>query len=239
MTAKLTITPRSLQGSPGNRRLGPPQEPIEVLFNPNAYAITKAVIWDPSAARGATLESHVEAEKGLNAPRLDPRGGDSRMLTFELFCDVTEPIQRNGVAVRVEDVCEETNKIVNLTLIERDSQSPPVCELRWGDAIGGAFPFKGVLINLTQNFTLFRSDGKPVRATLHVTFKEWLDPEQDKRQTDPELTVRIIKRGDSLSSIAAEVYGDPTRWRVIAQANRLDDPRRLEIGTTLTIPRLA
>jgi len=32
------------------------------------------------------------------------------------------------------------------------------------------------------------------------------------------------------------VYRDPTRWRLIAEANRLDDPRHLEPGWVLTIP---
>jgi nucleoid-associated protein YgaU len=79
-----------------------------------------------------------------------------------------------------------------------------------------------------------------VRANLAITFTEFLDPELDKRQTDPELTTRILKPGDTLSSIAAEVYRDPRRWRIIAEANRLDDPRNLQsrIGQRLTIPKL-
>ena len=69
---------------------------------------------------------------------------------------------------------------------------------------------------------------------------EFLDPELDQRKTDPELTTRIIKRGDTLSNIAAEVYRDPTLWRAIAEANRLSDPRNIDalIGQTLTIPKL-
>lgn len=75
---------------------------------------------------------------------------------------------------------------------------------------------------------------------MSVSFLEFLAPLVDKRQTDPELTTRIIKRGDTLSSIAAQVYRSPKLWRIIAQANQLDDPRNLEmqIGRTLTIPKL-
>jgi nucleoid-associated protein YgaU len=42
--------------------------------------------------------------------------------------------------------------------------------------------------------------------------------------------------GDSLPSIAYGAYGDPTRWREIAQANAIDDPLVLRSGRTLTIP---
>ena len=59
---------------------------------------------------------------------------------------------------------------------------------------------------------------------------------KDQRETDPEFTTRLVKRGDSLSSIAAEVYRDPTLWRLIAEANGLDDPRHLPIGLRLELP---
>jgi len=47
-----------------------------------------------------------------------------------------------------------------------------------------------------------------------------------------------IPRGESLSQVAGQVYRDPTLWRVIARANDIRDPRRLEPGRVLTIPAL-
>lgn len=46
----------------------------------------------------------------------------------------------------------------------------------------------------------------------------------------------VIQSGDSLASIAQEVYGDPTLWRQIAQANDLNEPYALTVGDTLDIP---
>ena len=46
----------------------------------------------------------------------------------------------------------------------------------------------------------------------------------------------VIQSGDSLASIAQEVYGDPTLWRDIAQANDLSEPYALTVGDTLDIP---
>jgi nucleoid-associated protein YgaU len=205
---------------------------IEVLFNPSSYSISKSVTWSPpqspSGAEAAT-------QRKVNAPTLEFGGGGSRQLTLELFFDVTEPVKGK----KIDDVRDLTNQIVALTRIERDLKRPPTCEVSWGTAPEKSdFPFIGVVSNLTQNFTLFRSNGKPVRAKLNVTFTEFLDPEKDQRQTDPELTTRLVKRGDTLSGIAADVYRDPKLWRIIAEANHLDDPRRLEIGRRLTIPKL-
>jgi nucleoid-associated protein YgaU len=115
-----------------------------------------------------------------------------------------------------------------------------VSVISWGTAppSGSDFPFTGVVTNLSQRFSLFRADGRPVRAILTVVFTEWLDPTKDLKDTDPEITTRLIKRGDTLSSISAEMYSDPTRWRVIAQANQLDDPRQIQVGLRLTIPKI-
>jgi hypothetical protein len=194
------------------------------MFNPNTYSISKNITWT-----GATSPE-------INAPTLSFSGADGRTLSLELFYDVTEPVND----VLVDDVRQETNKMVELTRIQRDLHRPPVLQITWGDDSSDRFdfPFIGVVTQLTQRFTLFRADGKPVRATLTVAFKEFCDVEKDKKQTDPEFTTRLVKRGDTLTNIAAEVYGDPTQWRVIAEANRLDDPRRLDVGSRLALPKL-
>ncbi len=159
-------------------------------------------------------------------------GGDARQLTLELFFDVTE----SDVPAPLRDVRIETDQIVALTRIEPKQGRPPTCAVVWGRGSTQDFPFVGVVGNLTERFTLFAPDGTPLRATLTVVFREFLDAVQDQRETDPESTTRVVKRGDTLSGIAADVYRDPTRWRLIAEANRLDDPRHLEPGWVLTIP---
>jgi nucleoid-associated protein YgaU len=53
-------------------------------------------------------------------------------------------------------------------------------------------------------------------------------------------TVRAIKAGDRLPVIAAEVYGDPRLWRIIAEANDIDDPLRFptaeDVGRVILVP---
>lgn len=212
---------------------------IEVLFNPTSYSITKSVTWDRPSSPTSTGDQNVTQRK-LNAPILTFGGGGSRQLTLALFFDVTERIQGTKADDKV-DVRDETSNIVALTRIERvkPEPKPPTCEISWGDAPNDLdFPFQGVVSSLTQNFTLFRSNGRPVRADLTVVFTEFLSQTKDQKKTDPELTTHLIKRGDTLSSIAADVYRDPTRWRIIATENNLDDPRQLSIGQLLTIPKM-
>jgi nucleoid-associated protein YgaU len=206
--------------------------PVSVMFNPTQYTIVKPITW---TVQRPESDSAGDTQPLLNAPTLVFGGGGSRTLTLELVFDVTEPIDGQTI----QDVRTKTNAIVALTRIEPKKQKPPVCEVSWGNApVNSDFPFTGVVTNLTQNFLLFRSTGEPVRAKLTVVMTEALDVVTDQRETDPEMTTRRVRRGDSVTGIAADVYGDPAQWRVIATANNLDDPRRLKIGATLSIPKL-
>ncbi len=47
-----------------------------------------------------------------------------------------------------------------------------------------------------------------------------------------------VQGGDTLFSLSRKYYGSPDRWKDILQANRkaVDDPGKLKVGQTLTIP---
>jgi nucleoid-associated protein YgaU len=62
---------------------------------------------------------------------------------------------------------------------------------------------------------------------------------KERPKTSPDLEKTwVVNRGETLSSIAAAVYRDPSAWRAIARANEIKDPRRLAPGLVLTLPRL-
>lgn len=219
--AKLEITRLDKNG----RRVE--SDKIKVLFNPGSYTVAKSVTWSAGEA---------ETDRRFNAPQLEFGGGGPRSLTLNLFYDTTEATPGGQP---MDDVRKETNRLAALARIERDLGRPPVVELSWGEApMGSDFPFTGVLTSLSQSFVLFTPEGTPVRANVSATFTELLSAEMDLRETDPELTTHRVRRGDTLAGIAAAVYRDPRQWRLIAEANGIDDPRRLDaaIGRTLTVP---
>lgn len=60
---------------------------------------------------------------------------------------------------------------------------------------------------------------------------------RDAQASEPNRDERyVIQPGDSLASIAQQIYGDPTRWRDIARANDIAEPYSLSVGQTLRIP---
>lgn len=192
-------------------------EEFEVLFNPNTYSLEKS------------NQLAEIAIPGLSAPITQYVRGNSRSLSMELFFDTYE---------EREDVRDHTQKIYGLLGIQAKTHVPPILTFSWG-----SFSLRSVLQRVSGRFTLFHPDGKPARATLSVTFKEVVDVEVLVRQPPTESAdvakTHAVRRGDTLSAIAGREYGDPTRWRAIAEANRIDNPRLLKPGEILRIPPLA
>jgi nucleoid-associated protein YgaU len=138
-------------------------------------------------------------------------------------------------------VRRQTGKVLALMTVEEHGElhRPPICRLSWGKL--GVF-FQGVLQKVKQEFTIFLEDGTPVRATLTCTFKEWRSADEDRRRKNTSSAdvakTYVVRRGDTLSGIAAAQYRDATLWRPIAFANKIVNPRLLAPGTVLTIPAL-
>jgi len=192
---------------------------ITVPFNPNQITITKS---------GGGVE--FDKEKNTYNFLEDPA-----TLSINLFFDTT--LEKNPP----ENVQNYTRLIYNLAQINVNLNRPPRCRLIWGTISGkdSVLLPDGFLISVTKTLTHFLEDGTPVRATLDCTFKEWQEPGIKAKIGNPiDDPVRIVKRGESLSSIATEEYGDPALWRIIAAENRLINPRILNPGTVLTIPPL-
>jgi len=64
-----------------------------------------------------------------------------------------------------------------------------------------------------------------------------LEQDSGERRAEVQRTYRV-RRGDSLSSIAMDVYSDSTRWRDILDANRelLGNSPEIQVGQVLVIP---
>jgi Contractile injection system tube protein len=102
--------------------------------------------------------------------------------------------------------------------------------------------FRCILESIRQKFTLFSSDGVPLRATLTVTLREYKtlnDQLERLGLSSPDRThAHILSQTDSLSSVANRYYDRPGIWRPIADNNAITDPRRLTAGRILEIPPL-
>ncbi len=68
-----------------------------------------------------------------------------------------------------------------------------------------------------------------------------VDDKMEVANPEPEATFYTVKKGDYLSKIAKEVYGDASKYPIIFEANKpmLKDPDLIYPGQVLRIPPLA
>ena len=102
------------------------------------------------------------------------------------------------------------------------------------------FPPPLLHIKLRVTFTLFKADGTPVRAKMKVDLQECEDataqpPQNPTSQGTYGHKAHVVQPGDNIDLLANKYYGNPKSWRLIADANDLDNPKDLRVGRVLEI----
>ncbi|MEO0423492.1 MAG: peptidoglycan-binding protein, partial [Pseudomonadota bacterium] len=172
--------------------------------------------------------------------------GQAEKLSVELFFDTTE----DGTGVDATSVTSLTDQIYQLAKVESSSHAPPIVTFCWnrhfpGDSLslgGGQLrnSFVGVVESVRQQFTLFSSEGVPLRATVNLVLREYrtLDQQLDElKLSSPDKShAHTLAERDTLSGLAHSYYRQQHEWRRIARRNDVEDPRRLRTGDFLTVP---
>jgi hypothetical protein len=195
-------------------------EQLKVLFNPEEYSLNR----DNNFAS--------QAVPGLSSPLLQFAHGNLRTLEMELLFDTYEA--KND---KERDVRDQTQKLIKFMEIDSTLHAPPVLLVSWA-----SLQFRCVLTRASQKFILFLPDGRPVRARVTVSFTEFIEPGREanevNRQTADFSKVHTVVEGETIPTIASRHYENPQLWRVIALANKIDDPRAITSGMQLRIPSL-
>ena len=211
--------------------------PFPVQFNPTEHTLNKG-------AQFAVIPI-----PGLDQPILQFVRGQTETLSLDLFFDSTE----DGMGPGSTPVTKKTDKFYELIKIDRESHALPILRFMWGQEgfAGANFDgnwssqarangFQCVVESIKQRFTLFSSEGTPLRAVLSVSLREYQSLENQIQRINfnsPDHThVYVVQRADTLAHIAALKYDDPRQWRAIADQNRLADPLDLHPGMVLDVP---
>ena len=203
-------------------------QPIKCWFNPTQYSISKANTWNVKPPAGKTKKP----------PQAQYGGGQPKELSLDLLFDASDSSRdiRGEVVDRLFAMMEASDQFADAQ--HKKSGRPPKVTFTWGYQVLEAVPK-----SLSVQYTLFNPDGQPIRAAVKLTLLEvpvgGVGVEKQNPTTSGEvLRTHLVKDGDSLQSIAYSAYHDATHWRVIAEANGIDDPLALRRGQSLAIPRL-
>ncbi|MEO0974022.1 MAG: hypothetical protein AAFX85_13095 [Pseudomonadota bacterium] len=224
--AKLTFQRLDLTKSPTG-------DPIEVQFNPTEFTLAKG-------ANYADVNI-----PGLDAPILQFVRGDAETLDLELFFDGTD----SGTGRDADGVVETVDAFYRMVKIEGTLHTPPIVRLTWGNDFPGIThdqsdrpvpAFDCVVTSCQRQYTLFNNDGRPLRAVVTLSLREYKTLEEQLEslnlQSADHTRVHVVSEGDTLPLIAWRAYGNAGVWRVIASHNDLDDVRRLTPGQALELP---
>ncbi|MEV4941335.1 LysM peptidoglycan-binding domain-containing protein [Streptomyces zaomyceticus] len=197
---------------------------VKFEFNPDQLQLSRSAHW--------FTEQAVAYDRGA-PPKFT--GSEPAQLQLEVFLDRSADPSSNDVQQQVElllSCCEVTQQSIGAK-----APSPPWVQFSWGSF--STVRFVAYVTSVSATYTLFSPSGIPIRATCSLSLTEIAGATKKQNPTSGALSARRVHRtvaGDSLASLAWREYGDATRWRVIAEANRIDDPMRLRPGTELLLP---
>lgn len=215
--------------------------PIEVLYNPQSY----------TQARGVTYAQIPLL--GSDAPIVQFQYGGGEVLGFTLFFDSLSAGSEVGGGLldrakfaansllpskaNLIDVRDYTDQIFALMETEESVHRPPRLLVEWA-----SLQFTGYLASCEQQFLKFDESGAPVRATLKCQFIEDVDLNRMAGMNplgSPDTTkFRVVKQGDALWAMSVKEYGETGKWREIARANGIVNPRRLRAGDVMILPAI-
>lgn len=209
------------------RGAGDKIDTFEAMFNPETitqkyeikYAKPQAI-----GSSGNTQNFIKTAPPELNLHLVLDGSGTTEMGLMQLFPSPS--------------VSKRVKTFLDLTCAMNDAlHEPNYLVVQWGD-----INFNCRLASVDISYTNFDRDGKPIRATLDIRLisDETVDDLQKAdRKSSPDVShSRVVKAGDTLPLLAKEIYGSSAYHLWVAQANGLDDIRRLTPGQLLSFPPL-
>ena len=214
--AKLTIIP--FEDSENVQFGAPAGPPFIAQFNPESFSIANEIELGPDGP------AHGDVGEEAKFKSIKPR-----TFTFEFLLDGT------GAAGDRVDVLQKLAEFRLAVGFSGKIHRPRFLVLNWGSFIATS-----VLENFTVTYKLFRPDGTPLRATLATTFREHKpkeEKEKEKNLSSPDVVhSHFVKEGEHLSLVTYRTYKDPAYYFQVAEANSLDNLRRLRPGTALHFP---
>ncbi|MGK5110799.1 CIS tube protein [Geodermatophilus sp. CPCC 205506] len=191
--------------------------PWRTLLNPTELAFSRKNTYQATPSAGSS------------APQQSYGGGEPDQVQIDLLMDGSGVIE-TGVSVG-----EKLDQLLAFTEFQADTHQPYYVHAYWG-----RFDFHGVLTQVDVTYKLFDRNGEPLRATVKLTLKEVVAPEElaaEERRESPDLyQTWLVSEGERLDAIAYRVYGDPAFWRPLATVNGLRNPGGIAAGQVLRLP---
>jgi nucleoid-associated protein YgaU len=197
---------------------------LRFSYNPEQYTIEKSAEWSRPKAPGPE-----------STPNPDYTSTNPTKISMEILFDaVDDPL---GDVMHDIQILFEWTKPTLLSRFVHNPQ-PPLLMFQWG--VNPALAtFRGFLRSVSTRYTLFSTDGRPLRATCTIQLEEVpfeIFKQNPTSGSRPGIRSHTVTEGETLHSVAWAEYRQPRYWRALAAFNGIDDPLRVPAGTTLLLP---
>lgn len=156
-------------------------------------------------------------------------------LAFDCIIDCTGVVEGTKEGDKVKSKVEDIEK--HLFLYNSEAHRPSFVTIAYGEML-----FKGQLTSIKEDYTLFNSQGTPLRADLKLEFSGYQSHnESNKSHTklSPDMSrVIVMKEGDTLSALCYQIYGSALYVNEVARFNDLNGFREVSAGTKILFPPL-
>jgi len=200
-------------------------DPFLVTINPQKYSHGYKIKYTDPQAQGSSGGS----------PNFNKVPSES--VSFELVFDGTGVVPPPTPSA-APDVGKQVDAFKAL-IFGYDGQihSTKFLVLAWGTLL-----FKCRMTELKLDYTLFKPDGAPLRATATASFVGYNDEAElalQANKSSPDLSHLVtVKAGDTLPLLCWDVYGTSAYYVQVARANGLSGFRYIPPGTRLLFPPL-
>ncbi len=193
-------------------------------INPENYSEVKKVNYD--------------SKQGVGQQSTNPRYKSTtpEELKLDFILDGTGTVE--GYAYKDVSIQDQVAALyATVYLMNGDIHRPNFLRIFWG---GLNFPC--ILNNIDIKCQVFDSDGKPIRAKVSATFRQYLPKEErEKRENkkSPDIThIRPFKEGNRLDLMAYNIYTESQFALQVARANGLTSFRNVKVGSEIIFPPL-
>jgi hypothetical protein len=205
---------------------------FDVLYNPATYDLEYKNEFDTDRPENATDSLPLfKSAKG-------------KELQLELLWDATGASftgnESEFTLIRGEGHIENSiQRFLQLTFeLQSSTHRPNFLKISWGTLL-----FQGVLVSAKVSYSLFASDGKPLRAKVACSFmshKALEEQAAEAQRNSPDLTHYRVSNGtDSLGYETFLIYGNPRFLYEVARVNKINNIRRRETARRIAFPPIS
>lgn len=207
-----------------SKRLDKKVDTFIVPVNPEQYAQSFKIKYDKNVAKGG---QGVESKYRLSEPE---------ELQLEFIFDGTDTIYGYHSSLAGQKVSDQIITFKGVVYnLNGETHQPRFLKLVWTN-----LTFDCVLTELQISYTLFDTNGDPLRAKLtckFLSFKETERRVKEEGKNSPDLThIRTVSQDQNLPLMVNALYGNTELYLEVARVNNLTNFRRLRPGQRLTFP---